>query len=193
MIRTTMIASFLALAAVAIAVPASAGNPWVEQRLLAEEGQADDLAGFRVLISGDTAFVSVPSPIVRPGEVHVFERVNGAWNVTQVLTATPGEAPPPNWSDFFGWSLSLSGDTLVVGAPQRFHPMFGPVGAAYVFTQSDGTWTQQQELVLDPVPLPPNTWFGGSVALIDDTVVIGAYSENGQVGAAYVFTDTGGT
>ena len=127
-----------------------AENPdatWLEQKVVSDDGQAADLFGFRVLVSGDTAFISAPAPIYRPGKVYVMKNVAGVWTSTQQLTATPSITPPPNWSDFFGWSLSLSGDTLLVGAPEVFDPMFGPVGGAYVFVRSGDTWVQQQELL----------------------------------------------
>src|SRR3954464_4685174 len=93
---------------------------WMEQKVTADDGQANDLMGFRVLISGDTAFVSAPAPIYRPGSLYVFKNVAGSWTQTQKLIATPDVTPPPNWSDFFGWSLARSGKTLIVGAPFTF-------------------------------------------------------------------------
>src|SRR5882672_6713418 len=81
---------------------------WLEQKVTSDDGQADDLFGFRVLVSGNTAFISSPAPVYRPGKVYVFTNSSGAWTQTQTLTATPASPPPPSWSDFFGWSLSLS-------------------------------------------------------------------------------------
>lgn len=166
-------------------------NPaaWIEQKLVADDGQANDLFGFRVLVSGDTAFVSAPAPIYRPGSVYVFTKVDGTWTQTQKLIATPDVTPPPNWSDFFGWSLALSGDTLLVGSPFTFDVQ-GPTGAAFVFTKTNGTWTQSQQLkASDAVAID---YFGQAVGLVGPTSVVGAYNKNGGQGAAYVFTDAGG-
>ena len=168
---------------------------WLEQEVLAADGQADDLFGFRVLVAGDTAFVSAPAPIFRAGKVYVFVNAGGVWTSTQTIAATPSSPPPPGWSDFFGWSLSLSGDTLLVGAPFMLDPALGPIGATYVFTQSGGTWTQTQELTASDAFV--TDYFGWSVKHVGDTAVIGANSHNrganGTEGAAYVFVNSGGT
>jgi hypothetical protein len=162
---------------------------FVEQEITADDGQANDLFGFRVLISGDTAFVSAPAPIYRPGSVYVFNKVNGTWTQTQKLIANPDFTPPPNWSDFFGWSLALSGNTLIVGAPFTFDVQ-GPIGAAFLFTSSNGVWEQSQQLkASDAVAID---YFGQAVGLVGTTAVVGAYNKNGGEGAAYVFDNSGG-
>ncbi len=162
---------------------------WLEQKLTADDGQANDLFGFRVLIHGETAFVSAPAPIFRPGSVYVFNNVNGTWTQTQKLVADPDVTPPPNWSDFFGWSLALSGDSLLVGSPFTFDAQ-GPTGAAFVFTQSNGVWTQSQQLkASDGIA---SDYFGQAVGLAGTEAVVGAYNKNGGQGAAYVFSNSGG-
>jgi hypothetical protein len=166
-------------------------NPaaFVEQEITADDGQANDLFGFRVLISGDTAFVSAPAPIYRPGSVYVFNKVNGTWTQTQKLVASPDFPPPPNWSDFFGWSLALSGNTLIVGAPFTLDVQ-GPTGAAFLFTLSNGAWEQSQQLkASDGVAID---YFGQAVGLVGTTAIVGAYNKNGGEGAAYVFDSSGG-
>ena len=171
---------------------------WIEQEVTAgDAGQANDLFGFRVLVSGDIAFVSAPAPLARGGVVYAFARSNGVWSETQTITPTPINTPPPGWSDFFGWSLALDGDTLLVGAPDTFDPMYGPIlGAAYVFTNAGGTWTQQQELLMsnpDPSHCSSLCSFGQSVGVKGDTAVVGAYGYDGTEGSVFVFTDSGGT
>jgi FG-GAP repeat len=161
---------------------------WLEQMVAADDGQANDLFGFRILLNGDTAFISAPAPIYRPGSVYVFKNVNGTWTQTQKLVAQPDVTPPPNWSDFFGWSLAVSGNTLLVGAPFTFDVQ-GPTGAAFVFTESNGTWQQAAQLkASDAVAID---YFGQAVGLVDNTAVVGAYNKNGGEGAAYVFTNAG--
>lgn len=167
-------------------------SPWIEQKVIAADGQVNDLFGFRVLVAGDLAFVSAPAPIARPGAVYVFERNGDLWEETQKISGTPPDGTPPNWSDFFGWSLALSGDTLVVGAPDVFSPMMGPVGGAYVFTRSgDGAWEESQ-LLGAPVPATLDM-FGGSSAFSGDALLVGAWSRNAQQGAMYVFQRDGDT
>jgi hypothetical protein len=97
--------------------------------------------------------------------------------------------PPPNWSDFFGWSLALSGDTLIVGAPFTLD-LQGPTGAAFVFTSSNGVWEQSQQLkASDALAID---YFGQAVGLVGTTAVVGAYNKNGGEGAAYVFDNSNG-
>jgi hypothetical protein len=164
---------------------------WLEQEIIAADGQSGDLFGFRVLVSGNSAFVASPAPLNRPGKVYVFANVSGTWTETQQISATPGFAPPPNWSDFFGWSLSLSGDTLVVGAPERFYDMVGPVGAAYVFVLDGGSWVQQQELLASDAG--SFDWVGSAVALSGDTAFVGSPNHAGTMGEVHVFTRSGTT
>jgi hypothetical protein len=109
--------------------------------------------------------------------------------------ATPPVGTPPNWSDFFGWSLSLSGNKLLVGAPEVFSQMTGPTGGAYVFTQSpSGDWVQSQ-LLVSPLPVTLS-WFGRAVAFSGDAIIVGESSYNmtteGSRGAAHVFAQSDG-
>ena len=164
---------------------------WLEQEIIASDGASGDLFGFRVLVHGDSAFIAAPAPLNRPGKVYVFANVAGTWTETQQISATPGFAPPPNWSDFFGWSLSLSGDTLLVGAPERFYDMVGPVGAAYVFVLDGGSWVQQQELLAGDAG--SFDWVGSAVALGGDTAFVGSPNHNGTMGELHVFTRSGTT
>jgi len=90
-----------------------------------------------------------------------------------------------------GWSVALSGDgtTAIVSSP--YDNNF--VGAAWVFTQSGGTWTQQAKLVGTGYSGPPEQ--GISVALSADgnTAIVGGQNDNNNIGAAWVFTQSGGT
>ena len=96
------------------------------------------------------------------------------------LTAADG-AP----GDAFGGSVAISGSTAVVGAPDRN----SQTGAAYVFTRSGTTWSQQAELTA--ADAAAGDYFGISVAISGSTAVVGAYGNNSQTGAAYVFTRSG--
>ena len=169
---------------------------WLEQKVSAEDGQGNDLFGFRALVAGDTAFISAPAPGPRPGSVYIYQRTPGGWVQTQKISATPPDGTPPNWSDFFGWSLAVSGDRLLVGATEVFDPMNGPVGGAFLFTRGDdGQWTQSATFL----PSIPGTldWYGEAVAFAGDTILIGEqiYGRNGPEsrGAVHVFNDVGGS
>lgn len=146
------------------------------------------------------------------GAVYVFIRNGSSWTQQAYLKASN-----PQSESFFGTSLSISGDTLVVGAygegssstgidGDEKNNLAGYSGAAYVFTRTGSSWSQQAYLKASNTGA--NDEFGYSVALFGNTLVVGAHSEgsnstgiNGgqnndlspQSGSAYVFTRTGTT
>src|SRR5215470_2078024 len=89
--------------------------------------------------------------------------------------------------DFFGQSVAISGDTMVVGAHQEASNAIGPngdqndnsaifAGAAYVFVRDGGgSWSQQA--YLKPSNTGARDVFGWSVAVSGDTIVVGAIGE----------------
>ncbi len=114
-------------------------------------------------------------------------------------------------NDTLGYSVALSGDTLVVGSPQEGSSATGVngdqannnaqnSGAVYVFTRTAGVWSQQAYLKASNTDA--NDQFGVSVAISGDTIAVGAQFEdsNGSQsdnsaqdsGAVYVFTRAGG-
>ena len=105
------------------------------------------------------------------------------------LTAGDGAA-----NDYFGFSVAISGETALIGAPYRDIAGQADAGAVYVFTRSGGVWTQQQ--MLSAAAGAAGDRFGYAVALSGETALVGApYRDTaGQAdaGAAYVFTRSGG-
>ncbi len=116
--------------------------------------------------------------------------------------------------DLFGRSVAISGDTVVVGAPGEdgdgiaasgtsdgtngdpTDNSIATAGAAYVFVRSGGGWAQQAYLkgVVYPFIAPAvNDGFGASVAIVGDTIVVGASGKTSNKGAAFVFTRSGGS
>ena len=103
-------------------------------------------------------------------------------------------------SDYFGWSVAIDGDgdTVILGRPRSYLGGNFGVGAAYIFTRSGTTWTQQQKLLHgDPASLD---YLGHSVSISKDgnTVAVGAYNKTigsaASAGAVYVFVrPPGGT
>ena len=89
--------------------------------------------------------------------------------------------------DQFGKAIAIYGNTLVVGAEN----INGNRGSVYVFIRdNDGTWSQQQALSLSGGT--SGDLFGSSVAIADDTIVVGARGKNNNVGQAYIFTRNSG-
>ena len=77
-------------------------------------------------------------------------------------------------SQRFGTSVAVSGDTVVIGAPEPVELETG--GAAYIYALTEGVWTQQAKLVPDELSVLRN--FGTSVDIDGDTAVIGDYAHS---------------
>jgi hypothetical protein len=156
------------------------GSSWDEQKLPASDGVADDKFGSSVALDGDTAIVGAAGKASGQGAAYVFVRSGSSFAYQQTLTAMGG-AP----SDQFGFSVALSGDTAIVGAPANT----SSPGAAYVFVREGTSWNQKQPLTAsDGVA---NDQFGTSVALSGSTAVVGAPVSVNRQGAAYVFVREG--
>ena len=101
------------------------GSTWSEvQRLEAPTPEADAWFGHFVTIAGDFLAVSQRSSAVEEA-VYVYRNVGGTWDLQQTLPSTPG-------STEFGDYLSMSGDTLAVGAPRQHLPGDGE-GGVFVY------------------------------------------------------------
>jgi hypothetical protein len=99
-------------------------------------------------------------------------------------------APDAERGHEFGSAVAVQGNVAVVGAPGDASAGFGP-GAAYVFEKTTTGWQLQQKLV---GPDASHSFFGASVAIDNDRIVVGAYGDfNVDVGAgaAYVFVHVG--
>lgn len=103
----------------------------------------------------------------RVGTVHLFVREGGVW-VKQAKLVAPSGRP----YDGFGAAVALEGDTLVVGAPNTSRGDHPYLGAAYVYTRSNGTWSHAQTLDL-PEPASDG-FFGQAVALDGDWLAVAA-------------------
>jgi nucleoside-specific outer membrane channel protein Tsx len=130
------------------------------------------------------------SPDAQCAILAALERNGSGWIQQAELTASDGAV-----DDGFGSSVAVSGSTAVVGAPFHMVGSNAWQGAAYVFVESGGKWTQQAELIASDGTADDK--FGSSVAVSGGTVVVGAFQHtvgsNTFEGAAYVFVESGGT
>ena len=161
------------------------GTTWTQQqRLEASDKAASDIFGSSVAIDGDTCVIGAQQEDAggsNAGAAYVFTRSGTTWSQQQKLVASDAAA-----SDFFGTSVGISGDTLVVGTFNA--------GAAYVFTRSGTTWSQQQILTGSDAT-GTSDYFGKNVRIFEDTIMVtatGNTSFSGK-GAAYIFTRSGTT
>jgi hypothetical protein len=184
----------------AVYVYTKSGTTWTEQaKLIASDLATDDTFGGSISLSADGniaiigAYAESTSPNSNNGAAYVFTRSGSTWTEQAKLLASDASA-----FDQFGFSVAISSDgtTAIVGAPFEDTGAATNQGAAYVFTRSGSTWTQQQKLLASDAATGDT--FGNSVSISADgnTVLIGAYQEDtsfSNQGAAYVFTRSGST
>ena len=193
------------------------GTSWAQQAFLKQSAPLtqDDLLGYSVSLSGETAVVSAPLES-SGGAAHVFQRSGTLWTEQALLSSSLFSTPA---GDQFGLSVAISGDLVIAGAPLEDSstsqvngtPDDGAVdaGAAFVFVRSGTAWTQEAFLKPSDVARShahAGDQFGSSVAVSGDTVVVGAPSEASSslgvnstpdesaadAGAAYVFVRNAG-
>lgn len=176
---------------------------WQEQPLAASDAGATQIFGSAVAISGRVALVGAPlanvDGVASAGAVYVFTESDGVWTERQRLSA-----PDPSVGGLFGASLAIRGNTAVIGASGVVYGGSRPAGdaaeralgagAVYVFTATDGVWTETDKLVADDGA--DGDRFGVSVALNDAEVLVGAPfaqidANRPEQGAAYVFARSG--
>ena len=204
------------------------GTAWTQQAYLkASNTGANDGFGASVAVSGDTVLVGAPNEesnatgvngnqadnsVPNAGAAYVFVRSGATWTQQAYLKASNTGV-----DDEFGVSVAVSGDMVLVGAPNEDSNATGVngdqtndsaqyAGAAYVFVRSGTDWTQQAYLKASNTDV--NDQFGRNVAVSGDTVVVGADSEDSNAtgvngnqadnsvpnaGAAYVFVRSGAT
>ncbi len=211
----------------AVYVFTRSGGGWTQQAYLkASNTGAVDLFGETLALSGDTLAVGATNEdssatgvngdqtnnsTFSSGAVYVFTRNGGVWTQQAYLKASN-----TGTNDLFGSALSMSGDTLVVGAFGEDSSATGVdgiqtnnsasnSGAVYVFTRNGGAWTQQAYLKASNTGAAD--FFGSALALDGDTLAVGATDEDSSAigvngdqtnnsasnsGAVYVFTRSGG-
>jgi len=167
------------------------GSSWVETaKLMALDWSIGGSFGVSVGTDGTTIVVGAyrhsGAPTGDQGCAYVFEKVGGVWTQTQKLVASD-----PGTQNYFGTSVAVSGDTILVGAHFHQHaPGFTMQGAAYLFTRQGGSWVQTQELL--PNDQKFQQLFGSKVAVSGDLALIAAQAES-NVGAGYAFRRAGST
>ncbi len=206
------------------------GTTWTQEAYIkASNTGGGDQFGRSVALSGDTLAVGAyledsngigvnsgaeaDNSAADSGAVYVFTHTGSSWTQQAYIKASNTGA-----GDQFGFSVALDGDTLAVGALVEDSNATGVggneadnsaagSGAAYVFTRTGSTWTQQA--YIKAFNTGGGDQFGISVALDGDTLAVGAPNEDGNgtgvnsgaeadnsaadSGAVYIFTRTGTT
>jgi hypothetical protein len=179
-------------------------DPWLQRaRLTATDGGVDDQLGWSVAISGNTVVVGSPfwqaGGGQSPGAAYVFVKPATGWkDMTQTAKLTNSDGL--NNGTFFGYAVSIEGDTIVIGAlnlpllgANREHaPQFSPEPGAYVFIKPKGGWKDMTETAKLTASDPQAfDYFACSVSVSGNTVVVGAnqygFNQATGPGKAYVY------
>ncbi len=168
----------LCVSVLAAGVPALAD--WSEQqRITASDGAEGDLFGDAVSIDGDYAIAGAYGTGSSQGSAYIFQRSGSSWSQVAKLTASDAAA-----DDEFASSVSISGDTVIVGASERATG----AGAAYIFEKPVGGWADATETAkLAASGAVTGDYFGWSVSISGDTAIVGALGRASHTGAAYIF------
>ena len=171
---------------------------WGEvKKITASDAAAGDLFGRSAAFSGDTVVIGASETDdagSSSGSVYVFERDQGGagmWGEVRKITAS--DAAP---GDLFGFSVAISGNTLVVGAPTN-DDAGSDSGSIYVFERDlggVGMWGEVKKVSASDAAADDR--FGESVTISGDTIVVGAVGDDdggSNSGSTYVFgRDQGG-
>ena len=167
------------------------GTNWSQQaKLLASDGAAGDCFGDSS-ISGDTAIVGAGQYYTHTsgtGKAYIFKFDGTSWVEQAKLLASDGAA-----SDYFGASVSISGDYAIVGASADDDNGFNS-GSAYIFKRDGTSWSEQAKLLASDGAA--DSYFGALVSISGDYAIIGAHLGDGNEvdsGSAYIFKRYGET
>lgn len=149
---------------------------WIEQdKFLSPSGVSNNF-GKSVSIFGKYAIVGVYRENNNTGSAYVYKRNGTNWIKQQQLTASDGKI-----GDCFGYSVSIDGNLAIVGA----YGDENGTGSVYVFNNSGTTWVEEEKLMAPDGSV--NDWFGYSVSIDGNYVIVGAYGDDDFTGSAYLF------
>ena len=165
-----------------------AGTRWTSAGMLTPEGLPEGARLGAVATSVDLAAVAVAGPPRRgpgnavfraDGMVVLFRNQGGAWVQEAVL-----DSPRPGEVTAFGTSIALSGEVLVVGAPQTD----SLAGAAFVYESGEGGWTMTGELASGE---GAGSFFGAAVLAAGDNILVAAGHSQQAHGQIFAFARGG--
>ena len=156
------------------------------ERTATESEDATCMLGYDVAVYGIYAAAGAPSEKVNSnwdqGSVYIYAQQNNTWNLQQKVWANDGIN-----GDFFGGSIALYNDLLVVGAHKAAVNAVPGNGAAYIFKRTGGVWSQVKKLV--PPTNEANGRFGYDVSVYNGKILVSAPGKtlNGKAGAGVAY------
>lgn len=169
------------------AVMGRARAEWLEQtKLIASDGASGDWFGIDVGIDGDYCIIGadgVGPGYLSAGAAYIFKHDGTTWTEQEKLVASDGAS-----GDRFGLRVSISGDYVLIGAPNA-SPNGTRSGAAYIFERNGESWTQKAKLT--PSDGAPYDDFGNRVSIDGSYAIVGAQRDDiggvGDAGSVYIF------
>lgn len=166
-------------------------GPWQQQGVLSGQlpvlgatttadlfGQSIDLVG-TTLVVGSPKYSSSSTNFC--GGVFIYRYQFAKWSLSQILVAS--DSSP---GSFFGNSVSVSSDVLLIGSASKSSTTTIGVGSAYFFRQNSSLLWSQEQIMLPPTPVS-GSLFGNSVSVHGNWGIIGAPKINNMQGAAYLY------
>ena len=157
------------------------GTEWIEEdKLTASDRLPGDYFGISTSIEGEHAIIGAYRDDngngIDAGSVYVFKRTSRGWYEETKLLPSDGAS-----GDRFGISTSIDGTYLIIGS----YYDDGYTGSAYVFNKTSTGWIEENKLVESDGRI--NNFFGRSVSINKDCILVGAPGDSGASGSAYIF------
>jgi hypothetical protein len=176
-----------------------ANGVWSQQgpKLVGTGAGGNSGQGYSVAISADGNTAMVGGPGV--GAVWVYTRTNGVWSQQGPKLAGTGAVTTPGLpvsNQGSSVALSADGNTAVVGASaddfESESTAGGTIGAVWVFTRTNGVWTQQGPKLVGAGAVGfPDQGTSAAISADGNTAIVGGEGDDG-VGAAWIYTRTNG-
>ncbi len=155
---------------------------------IASDGSSSDYFGYSVSIDGDYAIVGAYNKTVgsnsHQGQAYIYYFDGSTWGEQDILTASDGTS-----DDYFGISVSISGDYAIVGAQGKDVGSNSYQGQVYIFYRSGTSWTEQD--IITASDGAAYDLFGCDVAISGNYAIVGAMSKDvgphNSQGGAYIY------
>jgi hypothetical protein len=155
-------------------------------------GAFDDYFGYSVSVSGNFAIAGAyqddPGGSLEKGSVNIYQFNGTNWALTQKITDPAG-----NSTDYFGYSVSISGNYAIIGAPVEDGPFGIYQGSVSIYHYNGSSWVFMQKITDATGEL--GEAFGYSVSISGNYAIVGAYSDDGiggsDVGSASIYQFNG--
>ena len=161
------------------------GSKWNQKQKLIVSDPGVSVFGISLSLTGTRAAIGASGGVDNLDHldsVYIYDFDGSKWNKTQKLNASDGES-----NDFFGSSVSLIGDRVLIGAFDDNHGSGNTIdkGSAYIFDYDGLQWNETQKITASDAFQFDN--FGSSVSLSKNRALIGATGDNTSTGSAYIF------